>query len=192
MATKKRYIFEKSDLGLYKDMLKYEDMYFKDMTLNLKKIYMKLFSSKSKSGQIVFHDDLFISLGNNWTIKYVKRPKKFYGGRCSPNKKTIYINRNLTKEETKIVVLHEMIHAYEFLLLEQKQYQDYVFLYLYEMLSKKFGKKKLLRIISVDVHRLITVGQHSIMFLFKSLDLDLRFKRPLGTVHSYGREELFR
>jgi len=44
---------------------------------------------------------------------------------------------------------------------------------------------KLEEMILIDIH----IGNyvHSPFFMLKSLDLDLRLKKPLGTIYSYGR-----
>ena len=107
-------------------------------------------------------------------------------GICDPKVNTIWIDaENLHND---ITLLHEMIHAYDSVLYKTfSAHRDYVVLKLYEKL--RITIPDLLQLITIDLH----TGNitHSLLFMLKSLDLDLRLDKPLGTVYSYGRERLY-
>lgn len=107
-----------------------------------------------------------------------------YEGACHFYSYLIEIcERNKDDDDT---ILHEIIHAYEHML-SMTEYREYVLLKLYKKLSKEVPE--LDRYISVDNHFLFQ--EHSILFLLKSFDLDLRMGKPLGTIYAYGRTDLF-
>jgi len=71
------------------------------------------------------------------------------------------------------------------------KYKEFFLIYFYNKLMKKIGKKKLHRIINLYLDWDLTVKDHSLLFLLKSLELDLRMNKPLGTVMAYGRHDIF-
>ena len=91
------------------------------------------------------------------------------------------------------VLLHEMIHIYEYVIDSlPKYYHDVLFWALYSSLSKKIGG--LDEGITEHAHLLNMMditnkgGTHDILFFLKSLDLDMRMGYPFGTIFSYGKE----
>ena len=91
-------------------------------------------------------------------------------------------------------ILHEMIHLHEMLLSELEPYfHDIIFWALYQDLRKKIHG--LDTIINEHAHVLNESqlykagGSHDILFLLKSLDLDLCMGYPLGRIFAYGAEE---
>jgi len=109
---------------------------------------------------------------------------------------------SLTKEMTitpehinsDSVILHEMIHMYEDMIESQMPfYRDIIFFVLYKDLQQRIP----------DLDKYITDhgqvfnqqafnrigGVHDILFLMKSLDLDLKQGYKLGTVFGYGMVE---
>ena len=93
--------------------------------------------------------------------------------------------------EDDSVILHEMIHMYEFAVNSLPLYwHDAIIMCLYKDLKKKINDLDD-RIASqghiFTSHRLAVYGgTHDILFHLKSLDLDLRMGYPLGTVFGYG------
>lgn len=85
------------------------------------------------------------------------------------------------------ILLHEMIHAYEFMLSEYKIEHEYLIVKLYQKLLPKIPN--LIKIIEVDINK--DNRKHTVFFLLKSLDIDLVLKLPLGGIYGYGREELY-
>ena len=110
-----------------------------------------------------------------------------YIGYCKPEKKVIEIVESRVTDD--IVLLHELIHAYEDLLddIVGGAYSKYVVIRLFDKLSKQIPN--LVTKVTLDVHRDNIV--HTPLFLLKSFDLDLRCGLPLGTIYGYGRTRLF-
>ena len=102
--------------------------------------------------------------------------------------------RNLDKDS---VLLHELIHVHERIVnVFPIYYHDTLYWALYSDLKKKIPK--LDELISGHAHMLVGQdiehqgGAHGILFLLKSLDLDIRMGWKLGTVFNYGYADLFR
>ena len=95
----------------------------------------------------------------------------------------------------KVTILHEMIHIYINIINEfYCFFHDILFLCLYNELKSKISDLDQ-RILShshafrsEDITR--KGGEHGILFFLKSLDLDLRCGYKLGTVCSYGRDNM--
>jgi hypothetical protein len=96
------------------------------------------------------------------------------------------------------VILHEMIHAYERMLLLDNSisgqiFRDTLTLCLYNSLKPKINDLDIRILDHSHVSRQWrlnnTGGFHGILFFLKSLDLDIRLGVKLGTVCGYGREE---
>lgn len=79
-------------------------------------------------------------------------------------------------------LLHEMIHAYEAILLERPMHYHYVIAKLYERILSKIPN--LMEIIELNIGRY--KSEHTIFFLLKSLDLDLKLKFSIGSVYEHG------
>jgi len=103
-------------------------------------------------------------------------------GMCSGSTRTITIDPGRTADEDmlNVTLLHEMIHAYEFMLPEI--YRQYVAVRLFQKLEPLIPD--LMDLINADIQS--EVREHSVLFMLKALDLDLRLNRPPGTVYSYG------
>ena len=167
----------------------FEDRYFKDMmletyskTLNRHEILDRV-TGEWISYESKFDFDLSVA---KWIIKYDNNLGTAQG-MCEGLMRRIRIKSNQIADEN-IVLLHELIHAFEFNLREACEYYcQYVTLRLYDKLKKR--EKNLLRLINKDMHRHYI--EHSLLFMLKSIDLDIRLKKPLGTVYSYGRTKLY-
>ena len=103
----------------------------------------------------------------------------------------IVISKNYIDDDT--VIAHELIHLHETILEDSLPYAcDIVFWALYQDLKTKI--KNLDEIISRhlsllnirDINR--EGGKHDLLFFVKSLDLDLRLGKELGTVFDYGHK----
>lgn len=121
---------------------------------------------------------------NGWRLRYVEDDGNI-GGKCMGKKKTMLMMESYRHDGT--VLLHEVIHAYEFMLEKYPQYLQYVLLRLYVKLSEKIPN--LLLMLNDDTHVVFSV--HTPLFMMKALDLDLRLNLPLGTIYAYGRESMF-
>jgi hypothetical protein len=185
-----------AEIKLWNNALDYEDKYFLDMQFKTAKL-KKFFAEKilDDSGKwIDVCDDLpgweHINI-SDWTIKIV-HTASFYG-ECNKNKKLIKIKSGLSKQEEKHTLLHELIHAYEDMLLLERYKQILCFYFYKKFVPKKFSERKFFELIRMDdflfrAQPLADSG-HSVLFLLKSIDLDLRLKLPRGTIYSYQREK---
>lgn len=116
-------------------------------------------------------------------------------GECNTANMTITITPEYKNDDATI--LHEMIHAFEFLIAEctaYSQFHDVVLLCLYNDLQKKIPDldERILHHAHIVTGVGITElgGRHDVLFLLKSYDLDLRLDLPLGTVCGYDRSNL--
>ena len=94
-------------------------------------------------------------------------------------------------------ILHEMIHLHEYMLNELPLFfHDTLLWSLYSDLKEKIPD--LDEIITSHAHILTewslykNGGNHDILFLLKSFDLDIQKGYPLGTVFAYGRADNFK
>lgn len=121
---------------------------------------------------------------NGWRFKLVD-----YGddetlcGNTILTEKMVEISNKYNDKDT---LLHEMIHIYE-KILTLNELDDFVLLKLYDELLPKVDNLK--KLISLDKHA--AFKEHSILFILKSLKLDLELGYKLGTIYAYGREELY-
>lgn len=161
----------------------FQDKYFQDMTL---KEYAEELTAVESDGEIYIDDfsqDPPASI-KRWRIRI--KIKLDFDGLCNSKDQVIEIKKE--KGHKNLILLHEMIHAYEDMLSEEAEvYKQYIILRLHQKLLPKIPD--LMNLITRDCHRDQAV--HSILFLLKSLDLDLRLKKPLGTVYAYGRKKDF-
>lgn len=105
----------------------------------------------------------------------------------------IVIGKNYLDDDT--VIAHELIHLHESILEEYLPYaRDIVFWALYQDLKSKIGNLDdvisrhlpLLNIRDINWEG----GKHDLLFFVKSLDLDLRLGKELGTVFGYGQNRM--
>jgi hypothetical protein len=163
----------------------YEELYFDDMRLiKYKNEIGTCTDEETNESYTSSIDDIanFITIGN-WIFNIVSNSDDFVG--CTYNyKKTIEITEDYKNDESTI--LHEMIHAYE-LMLGDENLNQYIVIQLYKELSSKISD--LDKYIQIDSH--VLLKEHSLLFMLKALDLDLRLGLKLGSIYSYGREELY-
>jgi len=171
----------------------FEEQYFGDMTL--KDYEEELTAQEVKKdgecytgiGDVCNPGDLDIE---GWRFFVVKNPEGYggYAGICRPKSKVIKIAETAKNDDR--VLLHEMIHAYEVMLsnLKYERFKQFLIIELYEKLSPVIPDLK--KLIMKDIHTLFNEHNNP-LFMLKSLDLDLRLNKPLGSVYSYGRERLF-
>ena len=174
-------------------MLAYERQYFGDLTLKNATIRKRFKHGWAKGIPT-------ISL-QEWRIEPVKiiRYDQYLFAQSDFMEKSIIFHKKATyavsKERLTEVLLHEMIHAYEALLRinfnnipegeNVVQYlMGYLTLKIYDSLGAKF--KTIFEFISDSR---FWVDGHSILFVLKSFDLDIRLKRPLGTILGYERDD---
>ena len=123
-------------------------------------------------------------------FNYKVEPLKDCGGYVDPRDFTIAID---PEHMTKRVLLHELIHIYEFALdLVPKFYHDVILICLYNALKDKVMDldDKIRNHANIYSCDLVAAkgGDYDILFFLKSLDLDIRLGYKLGTVCSYGQD----
>lgn len=116
-------------------------------------------------------------------------------GQFNPGEKTITLIPE--KVDDDATLFHEMIHLHEELINTLPMYYHDMLLWsLYADLKNKI--EDLDKVITDHAYLLSgntiyeSGGTHDILFLLKSLDLDIRKGYPLGTVFAYGRQDLFK
>ncbi|MBC8394451.1 MAG: SprT-like domain-containing protein [Deltaproteobacteria bacterium] len=133
--------------------------------------------------------DLNITI-DQWKLEIIDDPEDSSMGRCDKKDYKIMINNHHIENvnDFKNTLLHEMIHAYEYMLPET--YKQYLVLFIYQRIQwKRLGNRALKKLIKMDQHADMLV--HTLLFLLKSIQLDLARRLPLGTIYGYGREKLF-
>lgn len=118
-----------------------------------------------------------------WRFKLVDYDDETCCGLTSYPERLVEISNKYNDKNT---LLHEMIHVYEFIL-KSYQLDDFVLLKLYDELLHKV--KNIRELISLDKHS--SFREHSLLFILKSLKLDLELGYKLGTIYAYGREDLY-
>jgi hypothetical protein len=180
---------------IWNRMINYNEQYFYDMQFRPRQLqrFLTHWEYDENGKPVACVDDLpgcedmvLVS----WTIKLVKRPKG-YLGKCEKRNKLIRLKANLSRQELKYVILHELIHVYEFTLWER--YRQILCIYFFKKLSRRIGERKLFELVHMDEFAYLNRAGygHNVLFMLKSLDLDLRLGLSLGTIYGYERERYF-
>lgn len=171
------------------EAIEYEDRYFSDLAITAKRIRQRLLGSKMEiDGQwIKTESDIHVSIADDWIFRYRRFKNDNWLGLCRNRRREIFIKPGLSADEHKGVVLHELIHAYEWML--PRAFQDWLMVDLLRRLNKTIGPKVVRRWIDINTHIDVHELSHNGMFLLKSLELDHRLGWKLGTVFGYGRNE---
>ena len=156
----------------------------------------------------IVHDYVMVSYGDDGTLSRVSNealdyfsytdysfavlPLKARRGFFAPSQKKLCIAAKHLHDDA--VILHEMIHLHEhFITGLSWTYHDMLSWCLYRDLKRKIPA--LDDIIAFHAHQANSDmiknagGEHSILFLLKSLDLDIKKGYTLGTVFAYGYEK---
>lgn len=168
----------------------FEEKHFADLRLTAPSIRKRLlrYQEQGHDGQwYETEDDIDVSI-DGWIFRF-RRFREGWLGRCDHKHQTIFVRPGLSNTEHRAALLHEMIHAYEFQL--SPPFREWLLLDLHKRLSKRIKPARLRRYMDVSTHAFFHKSAHGLLFLFKSLDLDLRFKWQPGTVFGYGREDYF-
>ncbi|HZZ82110.1 MAG TPA: hypothetical protein VFE62_26660 [Gemmataceae bacterium] len=171
----------------------FEDRHFADMTLTSPAVRRNLFhyeiEGDAGGSQAVEGDGPFLDLCSKRWILRVRTLPEGVSGQCHYRRHTISVRRGLDAVEHKATLLHEMIHAYESQLSEPVR--EWLLLDAHKRMAKRIKPAALRRYINASTHSLFHDHGHAILFMLKSLELDLRFGWDLGTVFGYGRKDLF-
>ena len=168
---------------------KFDDMLFKPHTV------IDPFIKIEINGMVGYDENPFLANFDETTYSYIVKPlDNDVAGYFSKDDKVLCVAPEYLHMDS--VILHEMIHMIECHLEDfPKFYHDAVLICLYKHLRKEI--QNLDDLILAHSHLLrgeeITArgGNHDILFLLKSFDLDLKFGYKLGTVCGYNRTELF-
>lgn len=163
----------------------YEEEYFEDMLLKDGSLLNDVIKTV-----LDYTDGIF--LGIEKLRLYVVDSDDFNG--CFYcNEEKIEIDRRYIND--KSVILHELIHYFEYQLEEEFQpfIRELLVLELYNKLLSKISDLRERIFNHCELYSYTETfrgsGEHGVLFFLKSLDLDIRCGYPLGTVCGYGREE---
>lgn len=90
-----------------------------------------------------------------------------------------------------ITIVHEILHVYETYFEKRHSLRDFWITRLYSRLTEKIPKSVLdgyccqLGLLRAQMFYASDYGDHSIFFLLKSIDIDMRLGFPVGTVFGY-------
>ena len=178
-----------AEMELHREAFEFESRYFPDLCLNSPRVIKNLlqFEVKDRDGTwITGHDAVHIGI-DGWIVRYRQFPENTLG-QCNWKTKTIAVQAGLEEPDRTATLLHEMIHAYEYQL--SQVIREWLLLDLYKRLSKRILPAKLDWYLKTGSHVMVSVSQHSLLFLLKSLDIDLQRKWEPGTCFGYGRPDM--
>jgi hypothetical protein len=169
--------------------LEYESRHFRDLRLEDRQIEKSLLEYEWQDDVGRWHRTCrcLDSEGiDSWILRF--RRHADWLGLCEPKFRRISIRPGLDDAQRRITLLHEMIHAYESIL--TVPFREWLVLELHRRLVKKISERRLRRFEAASTNAMVHNGAHGVLFLLKSLDLDLRFGWQPGTVFGYGRADL--
>jgi len=112
-------------------------------------------------------------------------------GQYNHENKAITIDTKSQNDDS--VLLHEMIHVYEHIIDEHLiYYRDAIFICLYRDLKNKIPNIDDIILEHGHIYNQNSIanigGVHSILFLLKSFDIDLKMNYSIGTTFGYGND----
>ena len=184
------------DKELAKKVAEYDKAYFGDMRFEKGSVAGGILldannnAYKKKESDEFWADPFNISL-NKYTFRV--RHIKDESTAAEVNAKTKVVTIDPREAEDMNVILHEMIHAYEWELdlISLLPFWETLLVRLYDSLKGKTKNLDNLIMAYADYENQYVFttnhyGIHGILFFLKSLDLDLRLGWPIGTVMGYG------
>ena len=165
----------------------YENDYFEDMTLQKNSILYDVVEDEDE-----YTDGIFTGISCE-NLRFYIVDNDRYAGCFYPTERKIEIDHRYVNN--KEIILHELIHFYEWQLERHVSptIRELLMLRLYNKLKPQISNIDELITLHCDTfenyHTFYSGGQHGLLFYLKSLDLDLRCGYSLGTVCGYGREE---
>jgi len=165
----------KSEYSLFNKTLQFQKKYFQDIE---NAILMNISEDVRK-----FMPKTLINF-YEWKFNVIDKNDSFVG-ECTGFWKVINI---VPSRINNRILLHEMIHAYEYMLSDYNIEHEYLVVKLYQQLLSKIPN--LIELIELDINK--DNREHTVFFILKSLDMDLELKLPLGSIYGYEREELYK
>lgn len=171
----------------------FEDMRFEAGTATQELMKCQAYDEDTKEWEDYYLDppDEVAFFQYSWFALTVK-PLDDCDGYFNPEKQELCIPPDALDDDPTI--LHEMIHLHEYVYDCAPRFcHDMAFWGLYTHLRARIPK--LDEIISTNACMLLqetiykSGGEHDILFLLKSFDLDIRKGYPLGTVFAYGKSD---
>ena len=163
--------------------MEFEARYFEDMTLQQwKESVLKTLYDWGNVSPVTIENVKFYALEAEEDSPVT--------GQYDPEAKTI----SLRDRCDGVVLLHEMIHHYEHSLRRlNPALCELLTVQLWDKLKERIGdlEERALRFLEIVEHNGLEAsgGEHGLLFLLKSYDLDIRLGLPLGTVMGYGHAE---
>jgi len=175
---------------LFEMMCDYEEKYFEDLSL---KMYEK---SPVGIAQHLDGDIEYLDLNPSPHIVKIRIIKPYKDEKAlakyTKEDRVISFFKGKYEKEKKITLLHEMIHHYDSELFLNGM-RDFVLIDLYNKILKLISKKNIFRILWTENNPLARINfSHNTLFVLKSLDLDIRLNKKLGTILAYGRKAWYR
>jgi hypothetical protein len=173
----------------------YEIDYFEDMLFEPGSVTSDFLCFQTQTNEGVWVDecyDYYFSFEDNMVRFYVDSIRPGVYGIFNKEDRSVTIDPE--HAEDPVVILHEMIHIYEWIIGEYpfSFMRDILFLSLYNDLKEKIPNLDDLILDRIHVIFSRTVsqigGDHGILFYLKSLDLDLRLGYDLGTIFGYAQD----
>ena len=163
--------------GVKKTLLKraegFENKYFEDYRLNGD--LRHLFSTINRCKIVIVNPDQF--------------NRKDVLGSCTGTE--IQLSSHLLGEDLDLVLLHEMVHYYEMAASEPQNGTRYLIDYLnFHLRDKLAAKLPIQEIIEYELDSM--AHSHTFFSILMSIDLDLKIKKPIGTIFNYGRDKAWK
>lgn len=140
-----------------------------------------------------YTDGIFLGL-TDANIRFYIVENKGFAGCFYGDERKIEIDRKYITD--KKVVLHELIHFFEYQLEKEMNpfIRELLMLELYNKLLPQIDdlRERILNHCELFGYEYTfrTHGEHGVLFFLKSVDLDIRCGYPIGTVCGYGRDEM--
>lgn len=164
----------------------YEEKYFEDMCLEEGSILNDVIETV-----LNYTDGIFLGIDGKLRLYIVDTDD--FNGCFYPNEEKIEISKPYIND--KSVILHELIHYFEYQLEKEVQpfIRELLVLELYNKLLPQIDDLKERILNHCELYGYTETfsghGEHGVLFFLKSLDLDIRCGYSLGTVCGYGRNK---
>lgn len=164
----------------------YEEKYFEDMCLEDGSLLNNIIETV-----LNYTDGIFLGIDGKLRLYIVDSDD--FNGCFYRDEQKIEISRPYIND--KSVILHELIHYFEYQLEKELQpfIRELLILELYNKLLPQISDLKERIFNHCELYSYTETfkgnGEHGVLFFLKSLDLDIRCGYPLGTVCGYDRDK---